>query len=128
MLHPIVLVVKSDEKQFQQLKILLELNQYRLFETSQGSNLSVHFAHRNPDLVIVCSANMSNGDGLKTVAAIRRQDRNVPIILLTKYSSEARVIAALRAGVNDYLKLPYSDKSLLTSIARLLPGSAALER
>ena len=124
MLHPALLVIKSDEKQFQQLKKLLGSKPYRLIAASQDSDIVTHFAREKPDLVIVCSSDVSNGDGLQAAAEIRRQDRSVPIILVIQYSSEARAIAALRAGINDYFKVPYSGKSLLDSIARHLPRSA----
>ena len=124
MLHPTLLVFKSDEKRFQQLKKLLESKPYRLLEASQDSDIATHLEREKPDLVILCSSNVSNGDGLQAAAEIRRRDHNLPIILVTQFSSEARAIAALRAGINDYFKVPYSDKSLLESIARHLPGSA----
>jgi len=123
MSHPTLLVIKSDEKQFQQLKKLLGARRYCLVEACQSSNIVTHFERERPDLAIVCSSDPNNGDGLQAAAEIRRRDRNVPIILVTQYSSEARAIAALRAGINDYFKAPYSDISLLQSIARHLPGS-----
>jgi len=124
MLHPALLVIKSDEKQFQQLKKSLGSKSYRLIEASQNDDISTHFEREKPDLVIICSSDLSNGDGMQATAEIRRQDRSIPIILVTHYSSEERVIAALRAGINDYFKVPYSGQSLLRSIARHLPMSA----
>lgn len=123
MLHPTLLVIKSDEKRFQHLKKLLESRSYHLIEASHDCNIATHFAHERPDLVIICSCHGTKGDGLQATAAIRDQDRNVPIILVAQFSSEALAIAALRAGINDYFKVPFSGKSLLDSIARHLPNS-----
>ncbi|MBT8364106.1 MAG: sigma-54 dependent transcriptional regulator [Deltaproteobacteria bacterium] len=123
MLHPTLLIIKSDEKRFQQLKKLLESKPYRLIEASRDSDIATYFDREKPDLVIVCSCDGTKGDGLQAAAAIRRQDRNVPMILVTQFSSEAFAIAALRAGINDYFKVPFSGKSLLDSIARHLPSS-----
>jgi len=124
MLHPTLLVIKSEDKQFQQLKKILESKRYRLIEASQDSDITTHFEREKPDLIIVCSSDVSNGDRLQAAVEIRRQDRKVPIILVTQYSSEERVIAALRAGINDYFKMPYSAKFLLESISRHLPRTA----
>lgn len=123
MLHPTLLVIKSDEKRFQELKKILEPKRYRLLAASQDGDIATHFQREKPDLVIVCSSDVNNGDELQATAEIRRQDRNVPIILVTQFSSEARAIAALRAGINDYFKVPYIGKSLLESIAHHLPRS-----
>ena len=115
MLYPTLLVIKSDEKRFQQLKKLLEPKRYRLtaIASSQDGDIATHFQREKPDLVIVCSSDVNTNDGLQAAAEIRRRDRTVPIILVTQFSSEARAIAALRAGINDYFKVPYSNKSLL---------------
>jgi DNA-binding NtrC family response regulator len=61
---------------------------------------------------------------MEAIKYIREQDKKVPIILITKYSSEDRVIAALRAGVNDYFKQPFSFGELLNSINRNLSISS----
>ena len=111
MLHPTLLVIKSDERQFQQLKKLLGSKPYRLRDTSQVCNIATHFEREKPDLAIICSSDANNGDGLQAAAEIRHRDRIVPIILVTQYNSEARAIAALRAGNNDYFKVPYTDKN-----------------
>ena len=124
MLHPTLLIIKSDDILFQRLKKLLASNPYRLTSVSFGSDIETHFARAMPDLVIICSSDANHGDGLKAATEIRRQSPTIPIILITRFSSEARVIEALRAGVNDYFKVPYSDQALLKSIARLLSVSA----
>ncbi len=79
------------------------------------------FIHnQNVALIIISSYKEGTCDGLDSVAEIRRHHRQIPIILITRYSSEARAIAALRAGVSDYLKLPLSYQELLASIKRHL--------
>ena len=44
--------------------------------------------------------------GLDIAHAIRRKTRTLPVILIPGESSEEIAIAALRAGVTDYLKPP----------------------
>ena len=59
---------------------------------------------------------------MRTFSAVPpgQRDRQIPIILITRYSSEERVIAALREGINDYFKWPYTEKDLVASIWRNL--------
>ena len=54
------------------------------------------------------------------VKRIRHWNETFPIILLATQSSEELVIAALRAGVNDYFKYPFSTEELLVSIQHSL--------
>jgi DNA-binding NtrC family response regulator len=122
--HPHLLIIRDDEQNLQDLKKLLLPKKYGLTEVPLHADLEPFFQREKPDLVIVCSSDVSNAGELQSTAEIRRQDRNVPIILVTQFSSEARAIAAFRAGINDYFKIPYSGKSLLESIGRHLPRSA----
>ena len=58
--------------------------------------------------------------GLDAAHAIRRQTRTLPVILIPGESSEAVAIAALRAGVTDYLTPPPKPEELLASVRRCL--------
>jgi DNA-binding NtrC family response regulator len=51
---------------------------------------------------------------------VREKNPTAPIILLNRHSSEERAIAALRAGVTDYFKTPYSDADVADRILRNL--------
>ena len=52
----------------------------------------------------------------EVAAQIRKRDKNVPLILITRHSSEARVIATLRAGVSDYFKVLFSHEELVSIV------------
>lgn len=58
---------------------------------------------------------------------LRKTCPALPIILVAVESCEASAIAALKAGVSDYLKSPFSVEHFLSAISRLLgaPGSSA---
>jgi DNA-binding NtrC family response regulator len=118
--HPNLLIINHDEPYLQNLKKVLRPKQYRLSELSTTADIEKFFQHEIPDLVLICSSSKHTTDGLKIVADIRRKSRHIPIILLTRFSSEGRAIAALRAGVTDYFKIPCPDETLLDSFERLL--------
>lgn len=72
------------------------------------------------DCIIISLSQKNISDKLKLVEQIRSEDRKIPIILITRYSSEANAIAALKAGINDYFKEPFSYEELVASIKRNL--------
>jgi DNA-binding NtrC family response regulator len=78
------------------------------------------FHTNRPDLFIFYSTQYTNRDALRDIKKFREIRQNIPVILITKYSSESRAIAAIKAGVNDYLKFPLSFKDLIGSVQRLL--------
>src|SRR5262249_55725488 len=51
---------------------------------------------------------------------LRHDDPLIPLVLLVAHGSEAMAIAALRAGINDYLSPPWQAEDLIDSISRLL--------
>ena len=117
---PSLLIIRNDAQNLQDLKKLLLPKKYAFTEVPQHADIELFFQRENPDLVLICCSRKQATDGLKVVDNIRRKNNRVPIILITKYSSEGRAIAALRAGVTDYFKLPYSEEELLASFERHL--------
>jgi len=80
---------------------------------------------QRPALVIVGHVPEGAWDGVEAAQRLRRWDRTLPIVLLAQPGSEALVIAALRSGVNDYLKFPCSGADLAASVQRCLAAVVA---
>jgi DNA-binding NtrC family response regulator len=118
--NPTILITGFDETLGQNLKRQLVLEGFDVLEADGRKNVISSLRNRSPDLVVSGSFQKNINDSLKETREIRRRDRHIPIILITRYSSEERVIAALRAGVNDYFKWPYIEKDLVASIWRNL--------
>jgi DNA-binding NtrC family response regulator len=67
----------------------------------------------------------SNGaeDTLDIAWTARRAAPDVPVVLLATTSSEERAIAALRAGVADYLRPPFAPETIVTAVERQLAAA-----
>jgi DNA-binding NtrC family response regulator len=120
MKNPTLLIFGMDNLFRRNLKGKLLSQGFSVFESGSESEISVSLKLFCPDLIIICSTKSSSGHGLKEVRAIRSLEKYLPIILITKFSSEARAIAALRAGVTDYFKIPFSSNAVIESIKRIL--------
>jgi DNA-binding NarL/FixJ family response regulator len=81
------------------------------------------FERRAPSLVIL-TTDAEPAASLRLVGEIRRRDRTVPLILVVTESSEDLAIAALRAGVTEYLKAPLPDQGLLDAVRACLVRAA----
>ncbi len=123
MKNPAILISEGDEVLRQNLKGRLLPHGFEVIEAPDKTGILRFFQSRKPDLVIIGSSGSGTGGRLKLAEQIRRQDTRVPLILITRHSSEARVVAALRAGVNDYLKWPFSCEELVASVNRNLSDS-----
>ena len=121
---PAVLIFGRDKVLHQKLNSRLVRHGFSVNYVRETSDIIKTYDRIQPDLTIVYSTGKSRDDQLKIVENIRKKDKHVPIILSTRYSSEARAIAALRAGVSDYFKVPISTQEMLLSAKRLIIGSA----
>jgi len=63
------------------------------------------------DLVLT-DWNMPGKNGLEVVTEIRKQDKDVPIIMVTTEAEKSRVLEAIQAGVSDYLVKPFTADTL----------------
>jgi CheY-like chemotaxis protein len=78
-----------------------------------------------PDVAVI-DVNMPGWDGLKTVEEFRGNAtlRDVKIIMLTADASKQTVMAAVRAGANDYLiKTSFSKADFYRKLNKLRPGT-----
>jgi DNA-binding NtrC family response regulator len=82
---------------------------------------------QEPDLLIINASLNATIDGLEVVRLLRQGNRKLPVLLLAPNGSEELAIAALRLGITDYLKQPFSGEELLTSVRRCLAEHGAQE-
>ena len=78
-----------------------------------------------PDVAVI-DVNMPGWDGLKTLEAFRGDAtlREIKIIMLTADASKQTVMAAVRAGANDYLiKTSFSKAEFYRKLNYLVPGT-----
>ena len=80
-------------------------------EASDGAEAIALFKPGEFDLVLT-DWNMPAKTGLEVIEAIRAQDQNVPIIMITTEAEKGRVLQAIQAGVSDYLVKPFTADTL----------------
>ncbi len=122
MKKPAILIAEGDRALRQDLKGLFLRHGFEVIEPFERSSVLPTFRMRRPDLVIVRFSRHSPWDGLEVAREIRRCDRRVPLLLIATDSSEELAIAALRAGINEYFKQPFSSEELAASVKRCLSG------
>ena len=119
-----ILIAEGDEGLRREVRAVLRLPGYTLLEAFGVSGILPMLGQGRLDLVIVGPRPDPHREPLAVVQNIRRVDSRVPVILLTEQSSEGRVVAALRAGVVDYFKPPFSFAEIGASVRRLLQAEA----
>jgi excisionase family DNA binding protein len=121
--HPIgrprILVVDDEESIRELLARVLEMAEYDVDVAPDGPRALELLKDSSYDLLLT-DLRMPGMDGLTVVREARRYRADLPIIIITGYSSEASAIEALNLGVSGYLTKPFRVPRVLAAAARVL--------
>ncbi len=71
------------------------------------------------DLIMV-DWNMPNMDGHSFIVHLRRNDKKTPCIMCTTEAEKARVVEAIKAGVNNYVVKPFTPEIMIEKVKATL--------
>ena len=86
-------------------------------EAADGAEAIAIFAPGKFDLVLT-DWNMPGMNGLELLKAIRAQDAQVPVIMVTTEAEKSRILEAIQAGVTDYLVKPFQQETLRAKLEK----------
>jgi two-component system chemotaxis response regulator CheY len=72
--------------------------------------------------MVICDWDMPKMTGIELLHKIRASEehKHIPFLLLTATTEKERVIAAVKAGVTDYLSKPFQPKELEYRVLKML--------
>ncbi len=100
-----------------QIRCFNELGITEIVEASNGQEAIQLFSSHSFDIVMT-DWNMPEMSGLELLRAIREQDPDIPVLMVTTESTRGSVVAAIVSGVSDYLVKPFSRQDLESKIRR----------
>lgn len=119
---PRVLVVDDEPAIRRFLRVSLSAHGYTVFEAASGGEALSTVAAVRPDLVIL-DLGLPDMDGIAVTQRLRGW-MQAPIIIVTVLEQEAAKIAALDAGVDDYVTKPFGMGELLARMRATLRRAA----
>jgi excisionase family DNA binding protein len=122
--RPRILVVDDDPAVRDLLGKSLQLSDYEVDLCSDGPSALEKLSGQDYDLLIV-DLKMPGMDGLSVIREARRRSLELPVIIVTGFSTEANAIEAINLGVSGYLTKPFRMPRLLNVTARALGESPA---
>lgn len=116
-----ILVVEDSLTQAEQLKFILEKENYKVIVANDGVEALAYIVKNNPDLVIT-DILMPNMNGYELCQKIKEDDnlKHIPVILLTSLSDPCDVIKGLKVKADNFITKPYNEKFLLSRIQHML--------
>lgn len=121
-----ILVVDDTEAICSALRDMLTMAGYAVRTAPSGERALQIMESTNMDLVIT-DLRMSGMSGLDLLKKVKQRTPSVPVIILTGFGDMDSVIAAMRAGVADYLKKPFSVNEVLEVVRRELKRAEFVE-
>ncbi|MFN7917245.1 MAG: response regulator [Vicinamibacterales bacterium] len=117
--RPRILVVDDEASVRELLVKTLSLVEYDVDAATDGRAALDQLRQHQYDLLIT-DLRMPGIDGLTVIREAKRQKANLPVIIITGYSTESAAIEAVNLGVSGYLTKPFRVPQVLSTAAKAL--------
>jgi two-component system, OmpR family, phosphate regulon response regulator OmpR len=115
----LILVVEDDARLRGQLSRYLSDNGFRVSTAGDAAAARDQLRFLHPDLMVL-DVMMPGESGLDLTESLRREENDLPVLLLTARGAPEDRIAGFEAGADDYLPKPFEPKELLLRIRAML--------
>jgi DNA-binding NtrC family response regulator len=126
---PVVLVIDDNRSIAMALEVLLSLHDIDVVSAATPDEGLAMLARSGVDLVIqdmnFAADTTSGAEGVALFKRIRERHPDLPVILLTAWTSLDAAVDLVKAGAADYLAKPWDDQRLIASVSNLIELSQA---
>jgi DNA-binding response OmpR family regulator len=120
-----ILVVDDEPSIVEVLSLYLRREGYQVLTAGDGGLALALARDAAPDLIVL-DIMLPYRSGLE-ITSILRQERDVPIILLTARTEEIDRIAGLELGADDYVVKPFSPREVVARVKAVLRRAVPTE-
>jgi len=99
---------------------LKQMGQEVVVEAADGIEGLAQLENHSDIGLVLSDWNMPNLNGLDFLIRLRETRRDLPVIMITTEAEKPNVIAALKAGANNYIAKPFSPETLREKLSQFL--------
>ncbi len=121
-----ILIVDDDLGICECVQLLLETRGFECVVTNTVAQGVARLLREQFNLVIT-DLKLPDGSGLDVVTTVRAHEQELPVILMTSFSSVESAIEALRIGAIDYLIKPFHNDEFCFAVERALKERRTLK-
>jgi DNA-binding NtrC family response regulator len=92
---------------------------YVVDRASNGAQALERIDKKSPDLVLL-DYQMPDMNGIEVLRAIRRDDSELPVVIITAHGSIERAVEAVKAGADDFITKPFDPEYLALVVKKCL--------
>jgi DNA-binding NtrC family response regulator len=123
---PCILVVDDDLSSLSTLRDVLLQAGYQVITAQSGVEALERLTDSSPNLIIT-DLRMREIDGMKLLETVRKSRKDLPVIVMTAFTSMETAIDAIRNGAYDYISKPFKLDHLRMVVARALEQAGLLK-
>src|ERR1700759_3846176 len=105
--------------------LFLENKGYEVKALTNGFD-AIDFVKENPIDVVLLDETMPGITGLETLAKIKEDNQQIPIVLITKNETENLMDDAIGSQITDYLIKPVNPNQVLLSLKKIIDNKRLL--
>ncbi len=122
-----ILIAEDEMMMLKIIELRLKKDGHQVIATSNGKDALEQIKLHDPDMIIA-DIMMPFTSGLEIVSVVKhdRQQRQVPVIILSAMGQENVVLDAFNLGADDYITKPFSPNELSMRVKRLATDSRPL--
>ncbi len=117
---PQIMVVDDDHAICEFLRMFLDGLGYRSIAVNNAEQAVELYSAERPDAVIMDVIMPGSMDGLGALAAFKKIDREVPVIVISGQGRTATVVQAMKLGAFDFIGKPFDEADLEALLADAL--------
>src|SRR2546421_5063643 len=117
---PQIMVVDDDDAICEFLRMFLDGLGYRSIAVNNAEQAVELYNASRPDAVIMDVIMPGSMDGLGALAAFKKIDREVPVIVISGQGRTATVVQAMKLGAFDFIGKPFDEADLEALLADAL--------
>lgn len=119
----LILLIEDNTDLVTGLQSNLEIEGYRVLTAYDGAT-GLKAAQKNRPNLIVLDIMLPGQDGFEVLEKLRRENSDVPVLMLTARGAESDKVRGLKLGADDYMTKPFGVLEFLARVEALLRRAA----
>jgi len=113
------LVIDDDSSIGECVECILQMSGFTAMFTTTGK-AGVETLRKEPFDLVITDLKLPDITGLDVIGAVKEMDREIPVILMTSFSSIESAVEALRKGATDYIIKPFRNDDFAFAVERAI--------
>ena len=120
---PHILLMEDEPSVAKGLKMVMDEQGYQVDWAATGEAALEAFWSGRFDL-LVADIRLPDIDGMEVIERVKDKEPDTPVVIITGYPSMSSAIKAVKIGVTDYLRKPFTEEEFMTAVDGALKKEA----